>query len=445
MTTGIGIDFGTSNSSIAVSDGASVRLLPLDRHAPDPRVMRSLLYITRGGEVLAGHRALELYSEQNTGREVKFERRYMGDIELVYSDMRLVRPMFSEVDANEPGRLFQSMKRFLADTSFVATDVFGEKYTLEQLLSLLARQMVAAAEKALGEPVRRLAVGRPVRFSEDPEKDDIARGRLAEAWRLAGVPEVTFLEEPVAAVYHHASEGALRRGDHVLVFDFGGGTLDTTVAKAGANGLDVLSTAGVPLGGDLIDSRIMQTRLAEAFGERALYRRTGLPMPAHLFDRLKTWQSIIGLNRPDLLDLIRRARRDSDQPDALRSFETLVTRNYGFELFRAIEAAKIGLSENDEAAVSLDREHLRIHQPLDRADFETVISPQVAQAHACVLEALEAADRDPARIDLVVTTGGSSLIPAFVEMLHETLPRARLHQSDTFTSVAAGLAVHAAR
>ena len=76
----IGIDFGTSNSSVAVFDGQSTRLLPLDGHARDPRVMRSLLYIPRDGEIVVGQRALDLYTEQNTGREVKMERRYLGEV-----------------------------------------------------------------------------------------------------------------------------------------------------------------------------------------------------------------------------------------------------------------------------------------------------------------------------------------------------------------------------
>ena len=113
----IGIDFGTSNSSVAVYDtsGGAVRLLPLDASASsgrDPRVMRSLLYITRAGEIVAGQRALDLYTEQNTGREVRLERRYIGEVKMTFSDMTVVKDAFALVDVNEPGRLFQSLKRW---------------------------------------------------------------------------------------------------------------------------------------------------------------------------------------------------------------------------------------------------------------------------------------------------------------------------------------------
>src|SRR3990170_1326458 len=228
----IGIDFGTSNSSVAAFDGNAVRLLPLDPHARDPHVMRSLLYITRAGEVVVGQRALDLYTEQNTGREVKLERRYIGEVKMTFSDMTVVKDAFALVDVNEPGRLFQSLKRFLPVTSFKKTSVFGREYRLEELVATLAREMLRAAEAALGQPVRSLVVGRPVRFSEDAHKDEAARRRLEEAWSLAGLDRVRFLEEPVAAAHHYASEAALSPGATFLVFDFGGGTLDITVGRA---------------------------------------------------------------------------------------------------------------------------------------------------------------------------------------------------------------------
>jgi hypothetical chaperone protein len=441
----IGIDFGTSNSSIAVFDGASVRLLPLDPDARDVSVMRSLLYLTREGEVFAGQRALALYTEQNTGREVKLERRWLGEIELIYSDMKVIRGMYALVDVNAPGRLFQSLKRFLADTSFQKTDVFGQVYTLEELVALLARRMVAAAAAALGRSIDDLVVGRPVHFSGDAAADETARRRLAAAWELAGVKRVRFLEEPVAAVHHFAAAARLPLGSHILVFDFGGGTLDVTVTRTTSDGIEVLSTAGVPLGGDRLDSRVMEFAVAPRLGEGARYRRNGLPVPAHLFGHLHSWQAILEMNRPELLGLIRRARYESDRPADLAGFETLVTRNYGFELFQAIEAAKIALSSQERTEVRLHRDDFDLSQPLLRVEFDAGIAPQVIEARACALEAVNAARREPGQIDVVVTTGGSSLIPAFRRMLADAFPRASLQETDTFTGVAAGLARWGAR
>jgi len=437
----IGIDFGTSNSSVAAFSGDRVRLLALDPAASDSRVMRSLLYIPRDGDIVAGQRALDLYTEQNTGREVVMERRYIGEVKMTFSDMTVVKDAFAMVDVNEPGRLFQSLKRFLPVTSFKKTNVFGTEYRLEELVATLAQQMVRAAEAALGQRIDTLIVGRPVRFSDDASKDQAARGRLEEAWRLVGLGGVRFIEEPVAAAHHYASEAGLASGTRFLVFDFGGGTLDITVASASGSSIDVLATGGVPIGGDLLDSRIMETRIAPLFGRGARYVAQGLPVPNHLFSRLRSWQTIVELNRPDLLDLIRDARRTTDRARELAAFEALVTRNHGLDLFRAIEAAKIELSTGETGEVRLQRNGIDIAQEITRSEFEAAVAAQVRAAHACALDAVVQAGCDPEEIGLVITTGGSSLIPAFRRALQEAFPRAELTASSTFTSVAAGLAL----
>ncbi|MCI0849893.1 MAG: Hsp70 family protein [Chloroflexi bacterium] len=437
----IGIDFGTSNSSVAIFDGQTTRLLPLDPAASNPEVMRSLLYIPRDGEIVAGQRALDLYTEQNTGREVIMERRYLRAITMTFSDMSVTKDAYAMVDVNEPGRLFQSLKRFLPVTSFQKTNVFGREYRLEELVATLAKQMVRAAESALVDRIDRLTIGRPVRFSEDPDKNEAARRRLEEAWRQVGVREIRFVEEPVAAAYHYASEERLAPGVRFLVFDFGGGTLDVTVARAGQPAIEVLATGGVPIGGDLMDSRIMETHVAEHLGKGAHYREGNLPVPNHIFSRLKSWQTIVELNRPDRMELIRQARRTADKPRELAALEHLVSRNHGLDMFRAIELAKIDLSSAEIGTVRLKRGAIDVREDVTRSEFEAAIAAQLLQARACVLDAVERAGCEPEEITLVITTGGSSLIPAFRRTLEEALPRATLAATGTFTSVAAGLAL----
>src|SRR4029453_923449 len=71
----VGVDFGTSNSSAAVYDGSALRLLPLDREASDPCVMRSLVYIERSGDVWLGQSPLSRYLGQKPGRALRYEVR----------------------------------------------------------------------------------------------------------------------------------------------------------------------------------------------------------------------------------------------------------------------------------------------------------------------------------------------------------------------------------
>jgi hypothetical chaperone protein len=438
----VGIDFGTSNSSAAVYDGNSIRLLPLDHEASDPCVMRSLIYIERSGDVWFGQKALSRYLEQNTGRAVHYEMQRVGEVTMVFADIgTMVQDAFALIDVSEPGRLFQSLKRFLPMTSFRATNVFGLNYTIEELLSLLARALLSEIQAALGQPFTSLSIGWPVRFSEDPAADTLARQRLREAWRLAGVADVTFVEEPVAAIRHFAVRNTLGDARHVLVFDFGGGTLDICVARLSHCGVQTLATRGVAIGGDLLDSRIVETQLTPLFGDGAVQRSTGLPLPRYLFTRLRSWQTLLELNTPQHMELIRRLKREFDRPAQLTALETLIEKNYGVAFFQAVEGAKVSLSDQLEAEVRLVNADLRLHHPLMRVAFETTVAPQIHAARGCVELAVSAAGLAPDEIDLALTTGGSSRIPAFRRMLSEALPRARLQESDLFTSIASGLAV----
>ena len=151
----VGVDFGTSNSSAAVYDGGVIRLLPLDRSASDPCVMRSLVYIERSGDVWSGQSALSRYLEQNTGRAVHYEMCRVGEVTMVFAEVgTVVQDALALLDVSEPGRLFQSLKRFLPVTSFRATNVFGVHYTVEELLSLLARELLSGSKRPSVNPLR---------------------------------------------------------------------------------------------------------------------------------------------------------------------------------------------------------------------------------------------------------------------------------------------------
>jgi hypothetical chaperone protein len=441
----VGVDFGTSNSSAAVYDGRSIRLLPLDHTASDPCVMRSLVYIERSGEVWFGQNALSRYLEQNTGRPIHYEMQRVGEVTMVFAEIgTMVQDAYALIDVSEPGRLFQSLKRFLPVSSFRATNVFGLHYTIEELLSLLARELLSSIRTALGQPLTRLVVGWPVRFSEHATADALARQRLREAWRLAGVTDVHFVEEPVAAIRHFAVQHGLGEARHVLVFDFGGGTLDICVARLSDAGVETLATQGVAIGGDLLDSRIVETQLTPLFGDGAVQRSTGLPVPRHVYTRLRSWQTILELNTPRNMELIRRLKYEFDRPEQLAALETLVAKNYGVALFQAVEGAKVRLSDHLETEVRLINADLRLQHALTRVAFEETVGPQLRAARECVEGAVSAAGLAPEEIDQVLTTGGSSRIPAFRRMLSDVLPRAKLQESDLFTSVASGLAVSGA-
>ena len=439
----IGLDFGTTNSSAAVYDGQHVRLLPLDPVNASPTVMRSTLFMTREGVPFIGREAINRFTEANVGREISYEWRYLGEAEVTLADVGTVmQSLYAVVDANAPGRLFQSLKSHLRDASFIGTDVFGTRYTLEALIAVVLRLMIEQAERVTGEKVTSLVVGRPVHYANDPALDTLAISRMREAFRLAELPDVVFLPEPTAAALSYASTA--RGEQHILVFDFGGGTLDVTVMRLdGRGGRDVLATDGVPIGGDLLDRRVVMGKLLPHFGAGATLGPRQLPFSAVILDHLGEWQSIVDLTQPRYLDMIDEGIRNSDKPNELKALRALVRENYGLPLYEEVERAKVRLSDVRETTISMDVPGIKFSEPLERWDFNRLIGPDVRAVEACIDRALAVAGLEPDDIDVVLRTGGSSRIPRFVQMLTNTFGADKLREMDVFTGVASGLAIAA--
>jgi hypothetical chaperone protein len=440
----VGLDFGTTNSSAAVYDGKRVRLLSLDAINTAPTIMRSTLFMTRDGVPFIGREAIDRFTEANVGREIEYEWRYIGETEVTLADVGTVmQALYAVVDANKPGRLFQSLKSHLRDSSFTGTDVFGVRYTLEALIAIVLRMILRRIEEELGAEVTGMVVGRPVHYAHDERLDALAIERMRSAGELAGLPPFTFLPEPTAAALSYASTA--RGEQHVLVFDFGGGTLDVTIMRIDGHGArDVLATDGVPVGGDLMDRRVVMGKLLPHFGAGATLGARKLPLPAVLLEHLSEWQSIVDLTQPRYLQIIDEAIRTGDKPEELKALRTLVRENYGLPLYEEVERAKVRLSDSRATTLGMDVPGIRFSDTLERWDFERLIGPDVREVAACVDRALVAAGLRHADIDVVLRTGGSSRIPRYVRMLAEKFGDEKLQEMDVFTGVASGLAIAAA-
>jgi hypothetical chaperone protein len=439
----VGLDFGTTNSSAAIYDGERLTLLPLDPVNNSPSIMRSTLFITREGAAYIGREAINRFTEGNVGREIEYEWRYVGEAEVTFAEFGTIQQaLYVKVDANAPGRLFQSLKTGLRDRSFKRTNVFGTTYTLEELIAIVLRLILERVQTVTGAAVTGMVVGRPVHYSLDPRLDALAFERMQAACALAGLPEVTFLEEPTAAALSYARTA--QGEQHVLVFDFGGGTLDVTILRLdGKGGRAFLATDGVPVGGDLLDQRLVMGRLLPHFGEGATLGARRLPFPTHILDHLSEWQTIIELTQPHYLEIIEEAIAIGDRPRELRALRSLVRENYGLPMYEAVEAAKVRLSESAETVLAMQMGAIDFAERIPRWDFERLIGPDVRAVEQCVDRALAAANLTPAAIDVVLRTGGSSRVPRFVKMLGDKFGAAKLQEMDVFTGVASGLGVAA--
>ena len=250
MTGYVGLDFGTTNSTLAVaSEDGTVRSISF----PGGDVFRSVLHFLcledddlEAAVRARGHRA------SIAGGSAAVQR---------------------YVDHLGEGRLIQSVKSFLASRTFTETRICGELYTLVDLVAALLACMLDEARRVVGSLGKRVAVGRPVHFAgsaqpartPEGQADDRAEARLRQALRRVGFEEVEFVYEPVAAAYHYAQE--LGRPSTAMIADFGGGTSDFTVLRiAPRAAATVLATDGVDIAGDRFDARLVRALIVPALG-----------------------------------------------------------------------------------------------------------------------------------------------------------------------------------
>ncbi len=440
----IGLDFGTTNSGAAVFDGERVQVFPIDPASRDPTVIRSTLYITREHEVFIGQEALATYYSQNAGRPSKMVRRYVGEIEMTFAELpTFVKDVYVLVDEMTPGRLLRSLKSELA-SKYEGTTIFDRYYELEELLALYLREIRERVEAETGDAVDGVVLGRPVTFvNSDAEADSQrAEKRLRRAAEIAGFQDVAFELEPVAAALHY--ELMAGEPQNVVIFDFGGGTLDITVMRIGEPGeRQVFATGGVGIAGDVFDRRIIEGMLLEHFGRGSTWGDDDAPFPRRYTDALVNWQTIPELNRPDTLHFLRLAQITGNHPARVQALESLLVNNHAIRLLDEVERAKIVLSTERFATVQLADDDISLWQPLTRSQFESLITDATRRIEACLLDTLECSGLPVDEIDAVVRTGGSAQIPCFIEMMGRIFGQEKVILSDVFSGVTSGLAIRA--
>ncbi|HEX6385261.1 MAG TPA: Hsp70 family protein [Anaerolineae bacterium] len=449
----IGIDFGTTHTTAAFFDGQQIDFVPLDEANKDSHLLRSLIYITRSHESILGVEAAQTYLRDNTGRLVRIVEKKVGTIENTVARVGrgplepdgpivIVYDVHIEEDVGAPGRLVQSIKTGLRDADYMGTAIFDRFFTVEELIALLLARVREKAATYLGKPVTGAVIGRPVTLAATPEADALAEARLRRAAEMAGLGSATFVLEPVAAALFYI----LRQPEPqtVLVFDFGGGTLDLTVIYTDGSQQPphILATQGVTVGGDDFDTALMRRHVAPYFGAGSVIDRDGHPLPAHLIGKLDHWQTIPELSRTEHLPTIRRARLFGNNPAAFAALETLALKNYGFAVFGKIEQAKRALSSSPQTMLEMEAEAIHLSLEITRKEFQVAIMDEIAAVQQGIDAVLRQSDVTANDVDVVVTTGGSSLIPIFQQILRRRFATARVVHSDTFGSVAAGLAIH---
>ena len=437
-----GIDFGTTNSSIAVAYRDRIEVIPVESGIT-PEILPSIIYLNRDRNRAAGQEAIEQFLVTGSLRTP------CGRCSLVHviggrreSACRQFRPGGGCHNA----RLISGVKSDLSETDFISTHSWAIDFTLTDLVSVIMRRLKVTADRATGANVRRVVLGHPVVFvgaegRDYRERQAAAEQRLQDAAVQAGFNEVVLLDEPAAAVINED----LREG-FALAADFGGGTFDVAVIKFAPDGGDVIALAGVDVGGEQFDRLLFQAKVAPTLHLNDSYEvRPGVrrDLPNQFRKRMSTLSGLKNLLSDSSTASILGEFRGAKGGERLAPVETILYGGYAYQFYRAIEQAKIALSTAPNSVIEFHRPGIDVSVPVRRDEFEDLVSGPMRSVRAEILRALEDAGVPPESISLVLRTGGSSSIPAFVQILEDIFDPSVIQERPVYTTVVHGLAMYA--
>jgi hypothetical chaperone protein len=406
MIRAIGIDFGTTNSVVALlrEDGSvtTQRRASLD-------VFRSVLCF---------------WTEDTPARRVL---RHEAGPEAITA--YLEDPLDS--------RLIMSMKTYLAQRSFSETRIFNQPFTLERLVGRFLAALLADTPSA-----PRIIVGRPVHFAGEFADDALGADRLCGAYTEAGLSQVTLALEPEAAGTRFAR--TLTEPATVLIGDFGGGTSDFSILRFDPKaGVTPLGHAGIGTAGDVLDFRIIDRAIAPLLGKGDTYRVMGkaLPVPPEYYSGFSRWHLLSLMRTPRTLRSIAEVARTAQHPERLRHLIALIEDGLGYALYQAVSSAKAELSRADAATLRFRHNDFVVERTILRQEFEEWIAADLARMAATVEQALTKADIPRGAVDRVFLTGGTALVPAVRRLFEDRFGAHRLVGGGEFVSVAEGLAL----
>jgi hypothetical chaperone protein len=441
MSIKVGIDFGTSNSGVAIYDGQKVNLLPVDPKNVIPEVIKTVLYITREYRAVIGQEAVEQYYRDNVNRQRRFVKQWAGEIDVRGADMFYVRDIYVYVDELKPGRLLQYLKTALRKDGYTGTQVFERYYTVGDLAKTYLSLLKQRAESALGESIDAVTLGRPVKFSESPEQDRKAQETLRQAAHEAGFREVDFELEPIAAALDY--EQSMTRPQNVAIFDFGGGTLDIAVMRLGdPHQREVFASGGVDIAGSDFDRAIIEKRMLSHFGYGRIRHQ---PEIMEMIQAIPDWMALPELGTPINKNILEKAIQAGVSPVQMKALQGLIYNDLAFTFYNRVEAGKIALSSDGATIISLEDKDIALWELYTRHQLETDIYHYLIDVEKVLLDTIAKSGLEPGQIDAVVKTGGSSSIPLFTEMLARLFGREKVKESNAFTSVVAGLAIKAGK
>lgn len=413
-----GLDFGTSNSTVACRIQGRIELAPVEGESKT--LPSSVFFDFSDGSVSFGRAALTHYTE---GVE---------------------------------GRLMRSLKSVLGGSLMEETTrIKSRVYTYKEIIGLIVARLKASAERAAGAAVAKAVLGRPVHFVDDnPAADRAARDALEEIARAQGFTEIEFQYEPIAAAL--AYEQTVEREQYALIADIGGGTSDFSIVRVSPEGRaradraqDVLANKGVHIGGTDIDRLLSLRAVMPLLGlnseRRGDFGAKILPVANAFFVDLATWHRINLLYTPKVARELRSMLRHSLSPELIERLIAVVESRRGHSIALSVETAKIALSARPSATIDLTDIERDFVVEANRDLLRAAIADRLGALERTLDDTLAAAGLTGERIDAVFLTGGSTAIPAVRAVATARTPRATIVEGDLFGAVGLGLGLDARR
>ncbi len=418
MARALGLDFGTTNTVLALAEDASqTHSLRFESSAGGADSMRTALSFMKDGAL--GASALKVEAGQAAIRQF--------------------------IDNPGDCRFLQSIKTFAASALFQGTLVFARRHEFEDLMEIFIRRLKAYAGDAWPEDLGPLVTGRPVRFAGASPDEKLALERYDKALMKLGFSDIHYVYEPVAAAYYFAR--TLKSDANVLVADFGGGTTDYSLIRFETHGGKLSATpighSGVGVAGDHFDFRMIDNIVSPEIGKGSQFKSFGkiLDVPSGYYVNFGRWNqlSIFKTTREftDLKSLVRQAL----EPEKLELFIDLVEHDEGYPLYQAISATKMALSQEEEAEFNFAPLGAAGRKQVRRVDFESWISDDLARIEGALNEVLDKTNTPASAIDKVFLTGGTSFVPAVRNIFTRRFDASKIESGGELLSIAHGLAL----
>lgn len=414
MTTYIyGIDFGTTNSALAILDVNNNKVIKLFT-TPSllffPELQNSKVSISHS----VGSNAINGY-----------------------------------IESKMKGRFMKSIKKVLPNKTFTDTKISNIRFKAEDLVALILIYLKKQADEFMKKEIKTAVIGRPVIFDEDPEKDNLAQDRLARAARIAGFENFYFQLEPIGAAFTYERE--IREAETVLVADFGGGTSDFSIMRLDPKSInnpdrsdDMIAKGGIYIGGDSFDSDIMWHRGTPHFGrgvKEEIEPGKWLDLPLTYFHNICSWEKMNFLDTVRWRNNISRSHIFSGRDYRVKNLQTLIEKNLGYILFKEIEKCKIGLTTKDFSKFSFDESSIEINETITIEDFECeIIKKNIDSIELYLKKFLLNQSVRIENIDTVFMTGGTAFVRPIKHLFTRLFGEAKIKSGDNFNSVAMGIA-----